>query len=296
MRRHCVLVRSKVDRDYLMKFKTYSGQYYLRAEPEEREALKDTILAEIKRNNSGESNEVYLVACDYSPPNSDADQLIQDQSFDFHALLGKVASLAATIHPERICSSAMGMFVQTINTCFRRGYILNSLKYGIACGVAAAFPCGDQVPRYLLRRTIRKALGSDVLVEYLQQLDLTVYGYEVQTSIFKKCVKIEESESELNFAGRSLGQAASIGFILVGTFSDDVIRLVAPATAIASGVARSALTVSTIGVGIVISIAVSLWSGNAGAEHIFSYVNRICNDFIMIAAAFVRNVIEETKR
>ena len=82
-----------------------------------------------------------------------------------------------------------------VNTCFRRGYTVNVLRYKIGAGVTAVLPFADQLPRYLARDHIRKTFGVDdkdkgSFRHYLKELNLTISDGYLKTSTFKECVAV----------------------------------------------------------------------------------------------------------
>jgi hypothetical protein len=182
------------------------------------------------------------------------------------------------------------------NTSFRRGYVLNVLKYKVAAGFASIIPFGDQLPRYLSRDSIREAFGiNDTLLQYITQFHLIIYNYKLQTSIFEKCVEIKAVQNNSKLDARWVGRAAGTALVVGGGFTEDIVRVVAPTITIVSGAARAVLTVATIGIGIIISAGVSAWSAIDSGKHIFSYINRICDDTIMVTNALITSIIERER-
>lgn len=296
--RQCVLVRSKIDTDYLRIFQQYSGKYYMRCPEAERPGLMPQIMSRLRNDNAVESRSVHLVACDYSPPNSDAAQLIEDHSFfDVPGLLDELSALAAQKHFSRMQQSANQISVRVINTCFRRSYILNVAKYKVAAGFASIIPFGDQLPRYLAREGIREAFGiSEELHRNISYRNLRVYGYKLQTSVFKDSVTITDSpKKNLEFDGTQFARAGATGLIIAANFGDDVVRLVAPAAMAGSTAARVAFTAATLGVGLVLSAGLSAWSAIDSGKHIFSYVNRLCDDIIMVNGSLIASTLNVRK-
>ena len=293
LKRKCVLVRSKIDIDYLAKFQQLSGVTFSKSEQNQRRHFESTILEQLRLDNSIESRSVYLIACDYSPNNKDAAMLLQDQLFDFSKLFKELCRLAFDVRSSRIHAIASRTIARAINTSFRRGCMLNVLKYKIAAGFASIIPFGDQLPRYLSRDSIRKAFGiDDNFRQYLSQFHLIIYNYKLQTSVFETCVEVKELQNNSKLDAKWVGRAAGTALVVGSGFTDEILRVAAPSVTIASGAARATLTVATIGVGVLISVGVSAWSAVDSGKHIFSYINRICDDTIMVADALITSITE----
>jgi GTPase SAR1 family protein len=281
--RRCVLVRSKIDKDYLTKFKDASGKCYLRSSEAARAALVPKIMSQIKNDNAVESRSVYFVACDYSPNNSDAEQLIEDHSFfDFHKLVDGLTTLAAGNYSSRVHQSANQVSVRVINTCFRRSYILNVAKYRVAAGFASIIPFGDQLPRYLAREGILEAFGiNEELRNSIRPRRLCIHDYKLQTPVFKDSVRMAKTHTKSKVGATSFARAGSTSLMVA-----------APATVAGSTAVRLAFTAATLGLGLVLSAGLSAWSAIDSGNHIFRYVNRLCDDIIMINGSLIASVLK----
>jgi len=296
LKRKCVLVRSKTDIDYLTKFQELSGTSFAGCEQKQRSEFESTIIEQLRLDNSIESRAVYLVACDYSPNSDDAVLLLKEQSFDYSKLLTELSRLAFDACSYRIHALANRIIARAINTSFRRGYVLNILKYKVAAGFASIIPFGDQLPRYLSRDNIRDAFGiDDTLLQYLTQFHLIIYNYKLQTSVFDGCVEIRESQNNSKLDAKWVGRVAGTALVVSSGFADDIVRVAAPAATVLSGAARVAFTVATLGIGLVISAGVSAWSAVDSGKHIFSYINRICDDTIMVTDSLIASIIERER-
>jgi hypothetical protein len=95
------------------------------------------------------------------------------------------------------------------------------------------------------------------------------------------------SKSNTNSLGAALGGA----FMAGAPFSDDILRAAAPTAIVLTGTARIALTASTAILGVIISGAVCAWSAIDSGKHIFSYVNRLCDDFILVSSPLITSMI-----
>ncbi|CAF4437017.1 unnamed protein product, partial [Rotaria sp. Silwood2] len=296
LKRKCILVRSKVDILYLNKMRELSGNFYSKSTPEERLQYHTAIMDQIRSQNTIPENKTYLISADYQPSSIDADLLLTEHSFDFDLLLNDLSILAFNARTSRIDLLAKQAVNRVINTCFCRGYILNIMKYKIAAGFAAIIPFGDQLPRYLSRDKIREAFGiNEDFGQYLIQFNLTIDDGLLQTSVFRKYVKTHETKKELKLDAKAIGTAAGYTTAVVGTFGDDIVRIAAPTATAFSTAGRIALTAATIGIGVLISAGVCAWSAISSGKHIFSYVNRVSHDCILILDKINKVIIERER-
>jgi GTPase SAR1 family protein len=296
LKRKCVLVRSKMDIQFLAKFQELSGTPYAKCDRKQRKHFEARIREQLRLEYSIESRSVYFIACDYCPSNNDALLLLQEQAFDYSALLDELSRLAIDACSYRIHALATRIIARAINTSFRRGYVLNVMKYKVAAGFASIIPFGDQLPRYLSRDSIRDAFGIDeTFRQYLKQFHLIIYNYKLQTSVFEDCVEIKESQIKSKLDAKWVGRTAGTALIVGGALTDDVLRVAAPTAVALSGAARVVFSVATIGLGLVISAGVSAWSAVESGKHIFSYINRMCDDIIMIANPLIMCIIERER-
>jgi energy-coupling factor transporter ATP-binding protein EcfA2 len=296
LRRKCVLVRSKIDIDYLKKFQELSAISFVGSERRQRQLFESTIIRQLRLENAIEARSIYLVACDYCPNSSEAALLLKEQSFDYSSLLNELSRLAFDACSSRIHALANRTIARAINTIFRRGYVLNIMKYKVAAGFASIIPFGDQLPRHISRDRIRDAFGiDDALRQYLTQFHLIIYNYKLQTSQFKDCVEIKELHIDSKLDTKWVGRAAGTALLVSGGFTDEILQAAAPVAIAASGAARAVFTVATIGIGVVITAGVSAWSAVDSGKHIFSYINRVCDDAIMVTNPLIASIIERER-
>ncbi|CAF3703825.1 unnamed protein product [Rotaria sp. Silwood1] len=268
LNRECILVRSKVDNLYLTKMRELSGNFYIKTTQEERFQYHTMIMDQIRSQNIIPSNKIYLISADYQPSSIDADLLLAEHSFDFDLLLNDLSSLAFKVRTSRIHQLAKQAVNRVINTCFRRGYVLNVMKYKIAAGFAAIIPFGDQLPRYLSRDKIREAFGiNDDFSQYLIQFNLTIEDGSLQTSVFRTYVATQETKKKPKFDAKAIGTVAGHTTAVVGTFSDDIVRIAAPTATALSTAGRIVLTAATIGIGWPISASENVQTNWAGTWH-----------------------------
>ena len=291
LKRQCILVRSKVDTAFLAKFRERLGRCYGNSTASEREKFTPAIIEQLRFDNEVESHRVYLTAADYMPASADEEILLREQSFDMELLMNQLGRLASDARNRRIHALAMRAVARVINICFRRGYVLNVLNYKIGAGFAAIVPFGDQLPRYLARDHIRQVFGvTKELREHLMQFHLCIDDGCLQTSTLENCVTATVMKSKTDKG--SLGAAVGGAFMASAAFSDDILRVAAPAVIVLTSTARIALTASTAVVGVVISGVVCAWSAVNSGKHIFSYVNRLCDDFILVSNPLINTFIE----
>jgi hypothetical protein len=113
--------------------------------------------------------------------------------------------------------------------------------------------------------------------------------------VFEDCVEIKESQIKSKLDAKWVGRTAGTALIVGGALTDDVLRVAAPTAVALSGAARVVFSVATIGLGLVISAGVSAWSAVESGKHIFSYINRMCDDIIMIANPLIMCIIERER-
>lgn len=295
LKRHCILVRSKVDIDFLTKFRERSGIFFGASTPIQRDQYTPTIIEQLRFDNDIETHPVYLIAADYMPASSDAEQLLNEQAFDMKNLFNEISRLAFDARNHRIHALAWRALARVINICFRRGYVLNVFNYQLGAGLAAVVPFGDQLPRYLARDHIRQAFGiTKTLREYLSQFHLTIDEGCLQTSTLENCVSATMKKSRKNKA--SLGTVVGSALVAGAPFSDDIVRAAAPAAVVITSGARIALTASTAVIGVIISAAVCAWSAVDSGKHIFGYVNRLCDDIILTSNPWITTIIDINTR
>ena len=243
-----------------------------------------------------EGRNVYLTACDYSSNNGDAEHLLEDQSFNLNELLTELARLASSCQPNRIHPSATRMLQCVVNTCFRRGYVLNVLGYRIAAGFAAVIPFGDQLPRYLARDAIRTAFGiTDELHTYIKGHALNLDKSKLQTSQFEASVEFIDPTAAPVATGKVIGNVAASSAVVAGGFAESIIRVAAPAAKVLSGTARVGLTVGALAAGVVISAGIAAWAAVDSGKHIFSYVNRLCDDIIVVGDLLLLSILKRAE-
>jgi GTPase SAR1 family protein len=294
LERKCILVRSMVDRCYLTKFREICHSLYGEATPELRKKNHAEIIRRIQQDNQVEQRQVFLTMCTYSPESVDAKILLETESletqpFDFNALLQQLSGLASTARTKRIHALAMSGVYRVINTCFRRAYILNVLKYKIVSGIVAIVPFADKLPLFLSKKSIQEVFGiNEQFRQYLNQLGLQIDNHLLQTSLFQELVgyNIRSNNEIVNTA--DLGRAAGFTLTAVGTVGDDIMRVIVPT-------ASTAGRVVLVSAGLMLSLGICAWTYHTSGKHIFGYVNQICDDLIVVTLSIIGSINERER-
>lgn len=294
MQRRCLLVRSKADQIFLPKFLEKWDVCYGMSPAEERDRWSEDTIADLQREFAVEGHRVYLTAATDRPANGDAGLLLQNQQFDLQSLLDELSRLAPTTRHRRVHSLAVRAVARVINSCFRCGYVLNVMKYKIAAGFAAIIPLGDLLPRYLARKDLEQAFGiNEEFLQDLQRRQLQTM-VELQTSVFKLYVTISAtSQNQLRISVTSAGGAIPGVAVISGSLLDDVAQAATRALSVLSTEARVAIVIATVGVGVALSAGICVWSAINTGKHIFSRVNSLCDDLIVVSIPLVESMIEE---
>jgi hypothetical protein len=295
MKRQCILARSKVDDSFLAKFREKWDVCYAMSSQEERTRWSKDTIDDLRCDFEVEGHSVYLTAANYRPTTSDAALLLQDQSFDLQLLHDELGRLASSTHTIRVYNLAARAVERVINSCFRRGYVINTMKYKIGAGIAVLIPFVDLVPKYLARESIQEAFG--ITEDFLRGLDcheLQIIDEQLQTSVFKGHVTILKDPPQPTRIVSIVPRGLYLGIATVGgTFFDDIIRAVAPALSTLSLGARVALSTATIGAGVALSVGVGAWSFHNTGKHIFRHVNQLCDDIIVVSIPLTKSMIEQ---
>jgi hypothetical protein len=238
-----------------------------------------------------ESHDVYLTAADSMISTRDEFELLQDHKFDFERLLEQLGRLAFTARKSRFLMRTAQMISHVINTCFRRGYVINVLGYKIAAGIASVLPLGELIPKYLSQDEIQKAFGIDkVLLDKLRELRLTIGDGQLQTSVFNKYIEYTKRKATSKLSMAPFGTTAGGALVIFGTLTDDIARSVIPA--VASGATRTIVSASTIVFGVALSAGVCAWSAIRCGKNIFHYLNQLCDDLILVLIAVIMSIIK----
>ena len=262
LRRRCILVRSKVDQDFLEKFTETHDQCYSQVvETKKRDQLAEPIIEQLRQDNAMESRKVFLVAFNYRMTSLDAQLLSEEQFFDNKELIEKLGHITAQTLPDRVYRMAARTLIHITNTCFRRGYILNLLTYVIATCAVSVIPFGTKLTRYWARLSTRDTVGINKdFHKLLKDLELTIDRYDLQTSVFKNTVNVATQERAQSDDSELISNATNAG--------------------------SQATTSSSF----------EVWTTpKSGIEHILKYMNRLCNDIITVSDACIKEVIRRQR-
>ncbi|CAF1374363.1 unnamed protein product [Rotaria sordida] len=160
LRRKYILVRTKTDMLFSEFAKKKSNNehrddsinYY-----DSKIALSDTRQnASISSDRERLSDEIYLTAAGY-------DDMLKNSpffTFDLEKLKKKLVRLAIKdTRVERMFKITFSALTTTINTCFRRGYIVSSTRYQWIAAACSLIPFLDELPAFYGREKIRQVFG-----------------------------------------------------------------------------------------------------------------------------------------
>ncbi|CAF2864508.1 unnamed protein product [Rotaria sp. Silwood2] len=306
LNRECWLVRNKIDDLFLRTFKEDVGQEFNSSSEAKRNRYAERIVKRIRESVSSGTNgiKLYLTfsSCDTDALNENLSKEPYGK-FDLEKLIDDIKNLPHNFHANRLQKMCVTATAKIINNCFRRGYVVNVMKYKVFAGVAAVVPFADLIPRYLGREAIRQAFGvnsrsrfmvwwtgqKDELKEYLENFNIEIDKDSLTTSAFKNTFQLRSPAIETNInAGTSIvsRSAAAVGIAGV-TVSDDVLRL--------SGVgainAIRGLSISFIVVGVALTAAMCAWSAVSNGKQMYNYLNRLCDDIILISGPLALKIL-----
>ncbi|CAF4618034.1 unnamed protein product [Rotaria sp. Silwood2] len=306
LNRECWLVRNKIDDLFLRTFKEDVGQEFNSSSEAKRNRYAERIVKRIRESVSSGTNgiKLYLTfsSCDTDALNENLSKEPYGK-FDLEKLIDDIKNLPHNFHANRLQKMCVTATAKIINNCFRRGYVVNVMKYKVFAGVAAVVPFADLIPRYLGREAIRQAFGvnsrsrfmvwwtgqKDELKEYLENFNIEIDQDSLTTSAFKNTFQLRSPAIETNInAGTSIvsRSAAAVGIAGV-TVSDDVLRL--------SGVgainAIRGLSISFIVVGVALTAAMCAWSAVSNGKQMYNYLNRLCDDIILISGPLALKIL-----
>lgn len=213
LRRKCILVRTKTDALFLEAIPTNTNERY-NHDSQDAYELRNA-LCEVKKNvlitydRQRLSDKVYLTAagCD------DELKISSVFTFDMKQLKKDLVYFAIEdTRIERIFKMTSKVLTDTINTCFRRGYIVSTTRYRLAAAACSIIPFGDEVPAYLGREKIRQVFGIhddsaakniwnktvNSFEEYLREKNFIVPKKCLTSDCFKYLTKNKSDESMPN--------------------------------------------------------------------------------------------------
>jgi len=306
LHRECWIVRSKVDGLFRDMFREDVHQDFHVASDEVKNKYAKKIFETVKKTASLDINgkklpNIYLTFTSYDEKLS---QILYSES-DMEKLTKDIQQLPLSLNGSRLRRMAVCAMARVINNCFRRGYVVNVMKYKIAAGIAAVIPLGDLVPRYYGREKIRQAFGvntrsrfmnwikntTDEFKDYLKEFDIAIDESGFKTSAFNTTFKknpVTVGKTAKNVVSAAGKGAAAIGVAGVSV-TDDVLR----------GVGVSAITavrgVSTafIVVGAVLTVGMCAWAAVSNGKQMYNYLNRLCDDLIIVSDYVITKTIDD---
>ncbi|CAF2709775.1 unnamed protein product [Rotaria sp. Silwood2] len=281
LKRECWLVRNKIDDLFLQTFKEDVGQEFNSSSEAKRNRYAESIIKRIRESVSSGTNgiKLYLTfsSCDTDGLNENLSKEPYGK-FDLEKLIDDIKNLPHNFHANRLQKMCVTATAKIINNCFRRSYVVSVMKYKIYAGVAAVVPFADLIPRYLGREAIRQAFGVNCRSRFI-----------VWWTAFKNTFQLRSPAIKTNInAGTSIvsRSAAAVGIAGVA-ISDDVLRL--------SGVgvinAVRGLSISFIVVGVALTEAMCAWSAVSNGKQMYNYLNRLCDDIILISEPLALKIL-----
>jgi hypothetical protein len=211
--RKCLLVRSKADSLFNQFLLKATNKKYEKNNPngyDVKLALSETErYALVTSDDKRLFNKVYLTAAAIDNDLKDAPFAL----FDLNQLEKELVQLAVSdTRVERICRLAILASRATINTCFRRGYVVSKTRYQWLAAGASIVPFLDELPAFFGREKIRQAFGihdnsamtnafrrtKDSLEKYLIEKKFTVPTKYLKSGYFKYLICNETDQSMTN--------------------------------------------------------------------------------------------------
>ncbi|CAF3480659.1 unnamed protein product [Rotaria sp. Silwood2] len=229
-------------------------------------------------------------------------------NFDLDELIHDIQHLPPDFHEDRLLATATRATATVINTCFRRGYVVNVLKYKIYAGVAAVVPLLDLLPRYFGREEIRQVFGvnsrsrfmnwwtgqADEFKDYLTQFQIVITEQGFKTSAFQKSFQYRGTATASKVSSGTsvvLKGVTTVGIAGLSV-SDDFLRNAGVGViTVARGV-----SIGFIVAGVVVTAAMCAWSAVSNGKQMYDYLNRLCDDLIVVAAYVAKKIIEDNHR
>lgn len=306
LQRQCWLVRSKVDQLFRPMFKENIGQDFDSANDSIKNKYGKRIIDQIRNEVSidihgRELSNVYLT---FTLHDENLSKLPYSND-DLEKLLNDIKNLPLNLHGNRLQTVAVRAMTRVINTCFRRGYVVNIMKYKVAAGIAAVVPLVDLIPRYYGREEIRQAFGvntnsrfmnwlygtTDEFKDYLGEFDICIDESALKTSAFNKTFRKKPviMKKTAKQASSFMIKGATAAGVVGASVTDDVIRGVGIGTVAATRV----LSTSLIIVGGVLTAAMCAWAAVSNGKQMYKYLNKLCDDLIIVSHYVTAKIIED---
>jgi hypothetical protein len=305
LHRQCWLVRSKVDELFRKKFKEDIGKDFDSVTDVVKSKYGKKIIDQIHNEvcidiHGKELPGVYLMFTSY-------DENLSKMSYlkdELKKLNDAIQNLPLSLPGNRLQNIAVHAMARVINNYFRRGYVVNVMRYKIAAGIAAVIPLCDLIARYCGREAIRQAFGvnthsrlmnwingtKDEFKEYLKEFDILIDESGFKTSAFNKTfrkspITAKETAKEVPFI--AVKGATAAGVVSV-SFTDDGLRM-AGADAITT---VRGLSTAFIVVGVVLTAGMCAWAAVSNGKQMYKYLNELCDDLIIVSDHVTKKIIE----
>ena len=282
LKRQCWLVRNKIDDLFQRKCQENLAD----------SKYKDQIFEQIRNETSidihgNRLSNVYLTYVSQ-------DDSLRDKT-DLDRLLTDIQQLPTNVYNQRLHKMALCAMARVINNCFRRGYVINIMKFKIAAGIAAVVPFCDLIARYYGREEIRQAFGittrsrlsnriygtTNEFEDYLNRFEINIDGFELKTSIFKG--------SSTNNLASVAAKSAAVGGAAGVSVCDDVLR----ASGAITTTAVRGLSVAIVAAGAVLTVGMCTWAAVSNGKHLYEYLNGLCDDLICISNYLTAKMISD---
>ena len=293
LHRQCWFVRNKIDELFIPTFEEDVGQSFNSCNKLNQIKYGEKIIAKIRESVSYDTknnklSNLYLTCASYYK-NSLNEILLETSigKFDFEKLKNDIQNLPSDFHSASSLNMSIQATAKVINTCFRRGYVVNVLKYKIYAGVAAVVPFADLIPRYFGREEIRQAFGvnsrsrfmnwwtnqTDEFKDYLKKFNIETDESGFKTSALKQTVQSRGPSAASNVT--AITSAVFKGATTLGvtgvSVSDDILRFAGVG---AINAVRGASVALIVG-GAILTAGMCAWSAVANGRQMYNYLKSI---------------------
>lgn len=308
LKRQCWLVRNKVDEVFRRKFQENFQQTFDSSPETNRskygQKLFEQIRTELSKDLHGkELPNVYLT---FTSPDENLLQLVPARE-ELRKLTANIQNLPVSLHNNRLQKMSLGAMARVINNSFRRGYVISVMKYQVAAGIAAVILFCDLIARYFGREAIRQAFGvntrshllnrirgtSDELKDYLKKFDIVAEHSQFQTSVFDRTIQrnpINPQTTSSNFASAA-AKGATVAGVAGISLTDDIVRV----SGVVTTTAVRGLSVAMIAAGAVLTVGMCAWAAVSNGQHLYDYLNRLCDDLILISSHLSEKIISDNE-
>ncbi|CAM4755321.1 unnamed protein product [Rotaria magnacalcarata] len=296
LRRKCLLVRPKTDLLFSEFTKKKSNKEHAEDSMDDYDfkiALTDTRQhVSVSSDRGRVSNKIYLTA-------AGCDEMLKNSplfTFDLEVLKKKFIQLAIKdTRAERMFKITFSALRTTINTCFRRGYIVSSTRYQWIAAACSLIPFLDEIPAYFGRDKISEAFGinnnstetnTTSIKKYLIEKDFTVPKTYLNSDCFKYlyCSKEKQSVANIpNNLNESLKLTEPWNSKVTSARPQNV------TTSLRHG-AYNAVGRTAIVIGAVLTPVFALWSFYSTGKRMNEHLHVLCDDLLVIAAYFLATI------